>query len=282
MAKKIGLPDFVRTKHDLHLVEEIATRTKTPVVRNIVLEKIQPGDSQPRKDFKDLDELAESIRQKGILQPILVKARNGGFEIIAGERRFRAAQKLGLSEIPCIEHDVPENEALEISLIENIQRQELNAFEEAIALQTLAEIYGYTHQEIAEKIGKSRVSVSELIRLTDIPEEITNRCLEMGINSKSFLLQLAKVQEIKEMAGILDAYSENKISRDTVKKHRTEKLPLPITGKKTSKFKFCSEDKSIQIRFQVSKERFDKQNLIELLERLIEDVKQDRLKDIPF
>lgn len=282
MAKKIGLPDFVKTKHDLHLVEEIASRTKAPVVRNVAVDKLIPAESQPRKDFRELDELAESIRQKGLLQPILVRARNGSFEIIAGERRYRAACQIGLKEIPCIEYEVPENEALELSLVENIQRQELNAFEEAFALQTLADVYGYTHQEIAEKVGKSRVTVTELIRITDLPEEIVKRCLEMSINSKSFLLQLVKLPDIQAMNSILDAYGTERISRDQVKKERTavqEKMP---EKKKSWRLDFSDDNKAIQIKLHIRNKDINKEQLIETLEKLLDDIRQNRLQDLPF
>ncbi len=282
MAKKIGLPDFVKTKHDLHLVEEIASRTKAPVVRNVAVDKLIPAESQPRKDFRDLDELAESIRQKGLLQPILVRARNGSFEIIAGERRYRAACRIGLNEIPCIEYEVPENEALELSLVENIQRQELNAFEEAFALQTLADVYGYTHQEIAEKVGKSRVTVTELIRITDLPEEIVNRCLEMGINSKSFLLQLVKLPDVQAMNGILDAYGTERISRDAVKKERTAGQEKVTEKKKSWRLDFSDDNKAIQIKLHIRNKDIKREQLIETLEKLLEDIRQNRLQDLPF
>ncbi|MCK4888787.1 MAG: ParB/RepB/Spo0J family partition protein, partial [Candidatus Aminicenantes bacterium] len=155
MAKKVGLPDFVKSRHDNHFVEEISSRTRTSIIRKIPVEKIVPNLMQPRKDFGNIDELARSIGEKGILEPILVRAKDGKFEIIAGERRFRAAKIAGLREIPCIEFEIPDNEALELSIIENIQRKDLNVYEKAYSLKSLSDIYGYTHEEIAKKLGKS-------------------------------------------------------------------------------------------------------------------------------
>ncbi len=174
-AKKVGLPTFVKSKFDNHFVEEISNRTRTPIIRNIPLQKILTNEQQPRKDFGELGEMAESIKEKGILEPILIRPKNGQFEIVAGERRYKAAQMAGLTEIPCIEYDIADNEALELSIIENIQRKDLTIYEQAFSLNSLSEIYGYTHQEIGQKIGKSRVTVSELIRITDLPEDILER-----------------------------------------------------------------------------------------------------------
>ena len=175
---------------------------------------------QPRKDFGDLVDLTESIREKGILEPILVRPKNGKFEIIAGERRYKAAKAAGIKEIPCIEYDVADNEALELSIIENIQRKDLNVFETAQSLKSLSEIYGYTHEEIAQKIGKSRVTVSELIRISDLPPEISKKCLDLKINSKTFLLELVKLENKEKMIEVLKNYSKKPFSRDAIKQNR--------------------------------------------------------------
>jgi ParB family chromosome partitioning protein len=273
MPKKVGLPEFIKMKHDYHLVDEISLRTKTPVTRNIPIEKIIVNQLQPRKDMGDLTELTESIREKGIIEPVIVRPKEGHYEIIAGERRYRAAQKAGLSEIPCIEHDVPDNEALELSIVENIQRKDLNVFEQAQSIMSLAEIYGYSHEEIAKKIGKSRVTVSELIRITDLPSDIKQKCLEMGINAKTFLLELTKLEDPEKMATILSQYSKKSFSRDEIKQQRKNQIS------KIFKFNFVSEDKNIKINFHCRQERVDKENIITVLEKLILDIKEDKIKD---
>jgi len=273
MVKKVGLPEFIKMKHDYHLVDEISLRTKTPVTRNIPIEKLIPNQLQPRKDMGDLVELTESIREKGIIEPVIVRPKDGHFEIVAGERRYRAAKAAGMSEIPCIEHDIPDNEALELSIVENIQRKDLNVFEQAQSIMSLAEIYGYTHEEIAKKIGKSRVTVTELIRITDLPIEIREKCLQLAINSKTFLLELTKLEDADKMTDILDQYGQNSFSRDKIKDQRKKQVSNNF------KFNFVSEDKNIKINFNLRKENVDKESILAVLEKLILDIKENKIKD---
>ncbi len=276
MAKKVGLPDFIKMKHDHHLVDEISLRSRTPVIRNVPIDKIVPNQMQPRRDMGDLTELTDSIRENGIIEPVIVKPRDGNFEIIAGERRYRAAKEAGMSEIPCIEHDIPDNEALEMSIVENIQRKDLNVFEQAYSIRSLAEIYGYTHEEIAKKIGKSRVTVSELIRVTDLPEEIREKCLQLGIDSKTFLLELTKVGELDKMEEILCQYGKKPFSREGIKEQRKN----PATAPKAFKFNFVSDDKKVKINFQFKQEKVDRERVIAVLEKLIKDIKENKLKNL--
>jgi len=276
MPKKVGLPDFIKMKHDYHLVDEISLRTKTPVIRNIPIEKIIPNQMQPRRDMGDLSELADSIRENGIIEPVLVKPKDGNFEIIAGERRYRAAKEAGMHEIPCIEHDVPDNEALEMSIIENIQRKDLDVLEQAHSIRSLAEIYGYTHEEIAKKISRSRVTVTELIRITDLPEEIQARCRELGIDSKTFLLELTKMEDLDKMESILDQYGKKPFSREEVKHQRKGTAPLA----KNFNFNFVSDDKKVKINFRFKEERVDRESVIALLEKLIKDIRANKFKNL--
>ncbi len=283
-ARKVGLPDFVKSKFDNHFVDELSARTHTPVVRNIPIDKLTANVHQPRKDFGDLAELADSIKEKGILEPVLIRPKNGKFEIVAGERRFRAAQIAGLSEIPCIEHDIADNEALEISIIENIQRKDLNVYEQAFSIKSFADIYGYTHQDIAQKIGKSRVTITELLRITDLPEEILERCIELKINSKTFLQELVKLENIEQMKEMLDNYSEEPFSRDKIKEKRKaqkEKKPAEKSVK-TLRFNLTSEDKSVKIKFDIKSQEPDKNKIIDILEKLVSDLKKDKVKGFDF
>ncbi len=299
MSKRKGLPDFMKSRHSNHLVDEIATRSKTSIIRMIPIERIAANMMQPRQDFGNLVELADSIKEKGILEPIIVRPKDGKFEIIAGERRYRAAKMLELMEVPCIEHDVPDNEALEITIIENLQRKDLNIFESAYSLQSLADIYGYTHQEIAQKIGKSRVTVTELLRLTDLPQTVVNRCHELKITSKTFLLELVKLEDQDLMNQVLDQYSEEPFSRDKIKDLRSimdgsvnpeesdetdledaaETLP-PVSSKKPFfKFNFATDDKAVKIDFKINSNQFDKGKLIDVLENLLTDIREDRIDE---
>lgn len=281
MARKVGLPDFVKSKYDNHLVDEISQRTRTVVIRNIPTQKIIANAMQPRKDFGDLIELSESIKEKGILEPVLVRPKNGQFEIIAGERRCRAAKLAELKEIPCIEYDVADNEALELSIIENIQRKDLDIFEQAYSLKSLNEIYGYTHQDIAQKIGKSRVTVTELIRVTDLPPNIIQQCLELNITSKTFLLELVKLENEDEMLEVLTNYSEKPFSRDKIKeKRKGEESKEKKTTGGGLKFNFTTEDKAVKIKFDIKSEEMDKDKIIEILEKLIADIKEDRIEEL--
>ena len=138
------------------------------------IDNIDPGLEQPRHDFNEdkLAELARSIETNGIIQPIVVRRVRERFQIIAGERRWRAAKRAGLKRIPCLVRDVPEEKVLELSLIENIQRQELNPIEEANAYQKLQNRLGVTQEEIARRVGKDRSSVTNSLRLLRLPEEV--------------------------------------------------------------------------------------------------------------
>ena len=144
-------------------------------LQRLPIEWLQPGKYQPRKDMSQdaLEDLASSIRAQGVIQPIVVRSvGTDRFEIIAGERRWRASQLAGLAEVPCILKDVPDEAAVAIALIENIQREDLNAMEEAVALQRLLSEFELTHQQVADAVGKSRASVTNLLRLNQLADEV--------------------------------------------------------------------------------------------------------------
>jgi len=162
--------------------DEMAVIDKNEELIHLDLDLLQPGKYQPRKDMSPeaLEELAHSIRNQGIIQPIVVRQVNDTqYEIIAGERRWRASQLAGIDKIPCIVKQVPDEAAIAIALIENIQREDLNAMEEAIALQRLMQEFELTHQQVADVVGKSRASVSNLLRLNGLNEPV-KRLLEYG------------------------------------------------------------------------------------------------------
>lgn len=147
----------------------------------VPLTAIQPNPMQPRQVFADagIEELAESIRQKGILQPLLVRPMNGGFELIAGERRFRAAQRLGLKHVPVTVRDANDGELLEMALIENLQRENLNPLEEARAYRRLLDEFQLTQEEVAARVGKDRSTVTNVLRLLQLPAAIQDE-IERG------------------------------------------------------------------------------------------------------
>jgi ParB family chromosome partitioning protein len=144
--------------------------------RVVPLDQVRPGKLNPRKDFREeeLVELADSIRQKGLVQPILVRpdAINGGYEIVAGERRWRAAQRAGVHQVPVIVRELGDQEALEFAIIENVQRTDLNAIEEATGYRELMERFGYTQDRLAEEIGKSRSHLANTLRLLKLPDGV--------------------------------------------------------------------------------------------------------------
>ena len=154
-------------------------------VRTLPIEMIQKGRLQPRLDLRPeaLEDLAQSIRAQGVVQPIVVRPLGGGqrYELIAGERRWRASQLAGLHEIPAIVRDVTDGVALSIALIENIQREDLNPLEQATAFSRLVNEFSMTHQEVADAVGRSRAAVSNLLRLLELQEEV-KRKLEAGIS----------------------------------------------------------------------------------------------------
>jgi len=168
-------------------MQEEAAKVDTRELQQLPLELVQRGKYQPRRDMdpQALEELAQSIRNHGVMQPIVVRPVEGGrYEIIAGERRWRASQQAGLESVPALVREVPDEAAIAMALIENIQRDDLNPIEEAVALQRLQQEFQLTQQQVADAVGKSRVSVSNLLRLIALPEEIktllSHGDLEMG------------------------------------------------------------------------------------------------------
>jgi ParB family chromosome partitioning protein len=154
------------------------------VFRFCGIEEIQPNPFQPRKSFDDeqLQELVGSIREKGILQPLIVRRKGDSYELIAGERRWRAAQKAGIKEVPILIRDVFESEILELSLIENIQRENLNPVEEAEAFKGLMDHFHLTQEEVSRKVGKDRTTIANAIRLLKLPPEIRQSLVDGAIS----------------------------------------------------------------------------------------------------
>jgi ParB family chromosome partitioning protein len=142
---------------------------------SVPIDRIRPNPNQPRRDFdeKDLDDLAASIREKGIIQPLILRqALDGSYEIVAGERRWRAAQRAGLHDLPAVVRELSDTEMLEIAIIENIQRADLNSLEEAQGYRQLMDRFGHTQERLAEVLGKSRSHIANLLRLLTLPESV--------------------------------------------------------------------------------------------------------------
>jgi len=203
-------------------------------VRELPAEKIHPRKDQPRKKFDEdtMQELASSIREHGILQPVLVRPVENGYEIIAGERRWRAAQLAGLTHVPVVVRDIDDRQAAEISLIENIQRDDLTVVEEAKAYRMLAEQFGYTQETIAEKIGKSRAYVANTLRILNLPEEIL-QMLEKGELSAGHVRPLLALPTAEEQLAAAKEIVANKMTvRQVENKVKTKRIKFDIPADK--------------------------------------------------
>lgn len=279
VAKKRGLPVRVKMRHDTHFVEELAARHETPVGRMIPISLIEPDPRQPRTLLGDLDELAASIRDRGVLEPILVRrvadAPQEAFRIIAGERRYRAAQQAGLYELPAIELDVSEQEALEIALIENLQRKDLTPFEEADGYRALADRHGYTQEEIAEAVGKSRTVITESLSLLHMPPRVRDAVQALGISSKSLLLEVLKAGSDEEMLRLLEEVSSRGLNRDDLRRRlrKRDQGNGSTNRRQPYAFKFRAPDKSYTLNLTFRQSEVDRGDLIRALESILTDLR---------
>jgi ParB family chromosome partitioning protein len=162
------------------LIPEVETVQTNDGVVEVDINDIEPNEEQPRKKFDDekMQELAESIKEHGVVQPVIVKKQGDTYKLIAGERRWRAARIAGLKKIPVITRDFTEKEIMEISLIENIQREDLNPMEEALAYKKLLDEFKLTQEEISQRIGKSRPAVANILRLLNLDERVKNYVMD--------------------------------------------------------------------------------------------------------
>lgn len=186
MARKTGLGRGLDALIQEKKVTQADAKSGSPAadesgITRVALKQIDVNPMQPRRTFRteSLNELIASVREHGILQPLLVRQKNQRLELIAGERRFRAAGAAGLSEVPVIRLDLNDQEALEIALIENLQRDDLNLIEEAEGYHQLAEQFGMTQEQIAQRVGKARASIANTLRLLDLPASVRS-LLEKG------------------------------------------------------------------------------------------------------
>ncbi|HFB63911.1 MAG TPA: ParB/RepB/Spo0J family partition protein [Aeromonadales bacterium] len=189
------------TENEVEIADSFNALKQSDTMKEIPVEYLQRGKYQPRRDMSEegLDELANSIKQQGVIQPVVVRAISADrYEIIAGERRWRAAQRAGLANIPCVIRNVPDEAAIAMSLVENIQREDLNAIEEAFALQRLMQEFELTHQQTADAVGKSRTTITNLLRLLNLAEEtrllVERGDLEMG-HARALLAMTGQEQQ---------------------------------------------------------------------------------------
>jgi len=221
-GKNVGLPRRRRMRHDRHYVDELVTpRSGEGFGVMVRVTHISSNRDQPRTNLGNLEDLVGSIQRHGVLEPLLVRQRqDGGFELISGERRFHAAMMAGLDEVPCVELELKDQEALEIALIENLQRKDLTAFEEADGFATLINRYSYTHEDVATAVGRSRVTVTESLKLLEIPSEVRAACRHADIMAKSILLEIARAPDTETMLLLVQQIVEERLDRAELRRRR--------------------------------------------------------------
>jgi ParB family chromosome partitioning protein len=266
-----GLPETVRMRHDEHYVEALAASAGAPIGRQIPIDRIDPNPNQPRQVMGDLSELMASVAEKGVIEPLIVRSRGDRFQIIAGERRYQAAVQVGLRELPVVIRDVDDAEVIELALVENIQRKDLTAFEEAEALHQLAQKSAYTHEALARKLGKSRTSITESLALNAMPEEIKNLCRLADISSKSLLLQIVRQPTTQKMTALVEKIaSQGGATRAEVR----QDLAKPKPGRpKAYVFNYKPENKAFNLKLKFRKGNVPRQEVIEALEAILKELR---------
>ena len=284
---KPGLPATVKMRHDLHYVEELS-RGNRPIGKVIEIDRIAPNPEQPRTEFGDLSELSASIKEKGVLEPLLVLAKGDGtYMIIAGERRWRASRLAGLTEVPCIQVDTDEQGVAEIALIENLQRRDLTVWEEADGLKALSEKFGYTQDQIAQKISKSRPTVSELMSVAGLPQGIRSKCRELNINSKVTLVEVARQFDEAAMFDFLAKYPDTKKQKDEAKRKEKrinenglglEKPALAVERSSSNVFSYRPDGSEYAITVKFDKPAaYNRKGVLTALKQAFDDVKAEKV-----
>ena len=274
--RRIGLPEALRMRHDTHFVDQLGRPGGVPVGRLIPTEDIDSNPNQPRQALGDLSELVASIREKGVLEPILVRPRGSRFQIIAGERRYRAVCEVGLAEIPCIVRETDDAEMMELALIENLQRKDLSAFEEADGLKVLAETYGYTHERMAEKIGRSRTSITETLSLTAMPDDVRELCRLADIHSKSLLLQIVRQSDAKKMVALIERLQTQGTTRQEARRITQQQKARMTRGRpRHFVFRYQPREKTFSLSLQFRKAQVPRDEVIRALQTVLDELTRE-------
>jgi len=261
-------------RHDEHYVDALAASAGAPIGRLIGIDQIDPNPNQPRQVMGDLSELIASIGEKGILEPLVVRPRGSRFQIVAGERRYQAAVQAGLRELPVVIRDVDETEMLELALIENLQRKDLTPFEESEALHGLAESCGYTHEDLARRLGKSRTSVTETLSLNAMPQDVRNLCRLADISSKSLLLQVVRQDTPEKMTALIEKIAGG---GGATRQQLREAAAKPKAGRpKHYVFAYRPPTKAFNLKISFTKSRASRDEVIDALEAIIRDLKKSK------
>ena len=272
-----GLPSAVKMRHDQHYVEALAASAGAPLGRMVPIDQVDPNPDQPRQVMGDLSELMASISEKGIIEPLIVRQRRGRFQIVAGERRYQAAVRLQLAEVPVVIRDVADDEMIEIALIENLQRKDISPFEEAEALQSLVLGHGYKHEEIAGKIGKSRTSVTESLALQAMPEEVRELCRLADITSKSLLLQVVRQGDARKMVAFVEQLTRGggAATREQARAVAARQSDKPKPGRpKPFVFKYVPPARSFNLSLKFRKSDVERDEIISALTEIIEELRR--------
>ena len=200
-----------------------------------------------------------------------MRQRGSRFQIIAGERRYQAAVQVGLREIPIVIREVDDSEIIEIALVENIQRKDLTPFEEAEALQSLAERCDYTHEDMARRLGKSRTAITESLSLNNMPDEVKNLCRLADIHSKSLLLQIVRQGDHQKMVALIEKLArEGTVTREAVRKETVKPKP----GRpKAYVFSYKAPTKAFKLQLRFTKSKVDRDEVISALQEIIRELK---------
>jgi len=281
--KKAGLPPKKRMRHDRHFVDELSQRMGEGIGKMVRVTSITSNQDQPRTNLGSLADLIASIEKHGVLEPLLVRrSGNGRYELISGERRFHAAMQVGLTELPCIEIDVSDEHALEIALVENLQRQDLSPFEEAEGFLTLVNKYGYTHDQVSSAIGRSRVTVTESVKLLEIPADIRLECRHADITAKGILLEIAKARRPKLMLQLVQEIAQHQLDRQAIRERRrqlmsgetTEAPDESVKSPRPYRFQFRAGNRpfSVSVSFRTEHEPAP-DDVIAALEEVLEELR---------
>jgi ParB family transcriptional regulator, chromosome partitioning protein len=269
---KRGLPETVRMRHDEHYVEALTSSAGTPIGRMVPIDQLDPNPNQPRQVMGDLSELMASIAEKGIIEPIIVRQRGRRFQIVAGERRYQAAVQVGLREIPIVIREVDDNEIIEIALVENIQRKDLTPFEEAEALHSLATRCGYTHEDMARRLGRSRTAITESLSLNNMPDEVKNLCRLADIHSKSLLLQIVRQADPEKMVALIERMSRDGGAATRAEVRKETAKPKPGRPKAFI-FSYKAPTKAFNLQLRFAKPRVERDEVISALEAIIKELR---------
>jgi ParB family chromosome partitioning protein len=223
----------------------------------------------------DLSELMASIGEKGIIEPLVVRQRGGRYQIVAGERRYQAAVQVGLRELPVVIREVDDIEIIEVALVENLQRKDLSPFEEAEALSGLADRCGYTHEDLAKRLGKSRTSITESLALATMPAEVRNLCRLADISSKSLLLQIVRQQSPEKMTALIEQLTRENQGGGVTRQQARKALAKPKPGRpKAFVFQYRPPTKAFNLRLQFKRNDVDRTEIIAALETIIADLRK--------